>query len=157
GISNSNIFFKNMGPNPEGVGVATEGASTVTFAGTTGEHFKKYKLATTYLEIPLEMRYTFDPAHEDKSWKIAFGVKLGVLVDAHTKGKTLLNTIGGVENNYIEKTSSTRLFNTGRVAGTLRVGWGHFSVFGSYSITQLLKYGNAQLRPFQIGVTISGL
>ncbi len=158
GISNSNIFFKNMGQVPYGIGVSSAGNSTLSFTPTTGEHFKKYKLATTYLELPIEMRYTFNPADENKSWKIGFGVKLGVLLNAHTKGKTLLDFNGSTINNgYTEKESSTRFFDATRIAATARIGYGHYSVFGSYSITGLLKDGSAQLHPYQIGITLSGL
>jgi hypothetical protein len=158
GVSNSNIFFNNMGPSPNGIGVATQGNPTLSFSGAGGgNHFKKYKLATTYLEIPVELRYTDNPANENKSWKFALGVKLGVLIDAHTKGKTLLAFNNAVVNNYTEKEISPRYFNTTRVAATARVGYGHFSLFGSYSITALLKYGSAVLRPYQIGIMLSGL
>lgn len=157
GISNSNMFFKNMGPSPEGIQVASPGNATLAFTATTGDHFKKYKLANTFLEVPVEMRYTFDPVNENKSWKMALGLKFGLLVDAHTKGKTLQSFNGVTENNYIEKESSTRYFNEGRVAVTGRFGYGHFSVFGSYSIVQLMRYGNVGVRPLQIGIMISGL
>jgi hypothetical protein len=157
GLSNSNIFFQNMGTAPSGVGVASVGNQTLTFTPTTGQHFKKYKLATTYLEVPVELRYTFNPANENKSWKVAFGAKFGLLLNAHTKGKTLEAYNNAPLNNYTEKESSTRYFNTGRVAATFRVGYGHFSLFGSYSITQLLRYGNIGIRPYQIGITLSGL
>jgi hypothetical protein len=158
GISNSNIFFKNMGQAPYGIGVSSPGNPTLTFTQTTGEHFKKYKLATTYLEIPIEIRYTDNPADENNSWKFAFGVKLGVLLDAHTKGKILQDFNGATINSgYIEKESGTRYFDATRVAATARVGYGHYSLFGSYSITGLLKNGSAQLHPYQIGITLSGL
>jgi hypothetical protein len=158
GISNSSIFFKNMGQGTSGIGVASAGNPTLSFSGTTGEHFKKYKLATTYLELPIELRYTDNPADENNSWKFAFGVKLGVLLNAHTKGKTLQDFNGATINNgYIEKESSTRYFNGTRVAATARVGYGHYSLFGSYSITGLLKDGSADLHPYQIGITLSGL
>jgi hypothetical protein len=157
GISNSNIYFKNMAPAPYGIGVGAAGNPTLSFSANTGEHFKKYKLATTYLELPIEMRYTFNPANENESWKIGFGVKLGVLLDAHTKGKTLQDMNNATLDNYIEKESSTRYFNATRVAATARVGYGHYSLFGAYSITQFLKDGSAQIRPYQIGITLSGL
>jgi hypothetical protein len=155
GISNSNIFFKNMGPGS--IAIASPGSPTLSFTTASGQQFKKYKLATTYLEIPVELRYTFNPANENKSWKVAFGAKLGLLVDAHTKGKNLESFNNSPANNYTEKIKSNRYFNTARVAATARVGYGHFSLFGSYSITELLRYGNTGIRPYQIGITLSGL
>jgi hypothetical protein len=124
----------------------------------SANHFKKYKLATTFLEAPLEIRYTADPVNEKRSWKFALGVKIGTMVNAHTKGKTLLSKTNGTLNSYTEKESKTSFFNNTRLAATARVGLGNFSVFGTYSITSLLKdYAGASFRPYQIGLCISGL
>jgi hypothetical protein len=158
GVSNSNIYFKNEAPYPNGIGVVNQGTSSVSFPsnGSGSEAFKKYKLATTYIEIPVEMRYTFDPINESNSWKIAFGLKFGLLANAHTKGKTLEDP-NSPTLNYTEKINSTSLFNTGRVAGTLRVGYGHYSLFGAYSLTNFIKGAEGNIRPIQIGITLSGL
>jgi len=159
GFSNSNIYFKNEGAYPNGIGVANSGASTVSFPSSNGfgtSVFKKYKLATTYIEIPVEMRYTFDPIHENNSWKIAFGLKFGLLANAHTKGKNLENSTSSTVN-YVEKISSTAFFNSTKVAATARIGYGHYSLFGSYSLTNFLKGGAGNIRPVQIGITLSGL
>ncbi|MBI3883326.1 MAG: outer membrane beta-barrel protein, partial [Sphingobacteriales bacterium] len=123
---------------------------------TNKDHFKKYKLATTYLEVPLELRYTAHPEKENKSWKFAAGIKVGFLLNAHTKGKTLQYQ-NGSSNNFVEKINTNRFFNTTRVSGTARIGYGHYSLFGSYSLTTFLKNDNADIRPYQIGITLSGL
>ncbi len=156
GISNSNIFFKNQNVSPNGINVAS-GGTTLPFPDNTGEHFKKYKLATTYLELPIELRYTFNPEDENKSWKAAIGIKLGALLNAHTKGKTLQDQNNNTIDNYAEKISSTKFFDATRVAATARVGYGHYSLFGSYALTPLLKDGNPGIMPYQIGITLSGL
>jgi hypothetical protein len=159
GFSNSNIYFKNESPYPNGIGVVNPGGTTVSFPSSNGTGtaiFKKYKLATTYVEIPVEMRYTFDPINENNSWKIAFGLKFGLLANAHTKGKNLEAPNSGTIN-YTEKINGTNFFNATRVAGTLRVGYGHYSLFGSYSLTNFLKGGAGNIRPIQIGITLSGL
>ncbi|HTC01304.1 MAG TPA: outer membrane beta-barrel protein [Ferruginibacter sp.] len=159
GFSNSNIYFKNESPYPNGIGLVNQGASSVSFPSNNGVGtaiFKKYKLATTYIEIPVEMRYTFDPINESNSWKIAFGLKFGLLANAHTKGKGLEAPNSGTVN-YTEKINSTSFFNSTRVAGTLRVGYGHYSLFGAYSLTNFLKGGTGDIRPMQIGITLSGL
>lgn len=80
------------------------------------------------------------------------------MVNAHTKGKTLLSKTNGTLNSYTEKESKTSFFNNTRLAATARVGLGNFSIFGTYSITSLLKdYAGASFRPYQIGLCISGL
>src|SRR5882757_2152387 len=74
GIGSSNIFF-----HKQEVLVAAIGNPTLAFPDEEGgNHFKKYKLVTTYLEAPLELRFALDPEHMDKSWKFAVGAKLGL-------------------------------------------------------------------------------
>jgi hypothetical protein len=153
GISNSNIFFKNTS-------VDLKSSSTLLpFRKTDStDHFKKYKLATTFAEAPIELRYTFDPVNQKKSWKIAVGVKVGTMLNAHTKGKTLQNKSNTTINAYTEKISKRTFFNSTRLAATARVGIGNFSLFGSYSITALVKdVSGAAIRPYQIGLCLSGL
>ena len=121
-------------------------------------HFKKNKLATTYLEAPLELRFSSRPATPNKSVKVALGIKAGLLVQAHIKQKTEQTASGSTINDYIEKQSSKRFFNSSRFAGTARIGYGVFSVFGTYQINSLFKEGIApDVRPWTIGLTLSGL
>jgi len=121
-------------------------------------HFKRVKLATAYLEAPIEFRFTADPMNSDKSFKFAVGIKVGTMLNAHTRNKDLENESGGLINSYTMKESSKRFFNTTRLSATARIGWGHFSIFGSYQISALFKDGVAAvIRPYSIGLTLSGL
>jgi Outer membrane protein beta-barrel domain len=153
GIGTSNIYFKKMEVD------ITANKSKLPFLRTdTGNNFKKYKLATAYLEIPLELRFTADPNNPNKSIKAAIGLKLGTLLNAHTKGKILQNSAGTKINSLTEKETSKAFFNTTRIAATARVGYGIFSLYGAYSITGLFKDGVApDTKLVQIGLTISGL
>ncbi|WP_301923515.1 outer membrane beta-barrel protein [Ferruginibacter sp.] len=153
GVSSSNIVFKKTS-----VGILSTGTLLPFSNLDSSNYFKKYKLATSFLEAPIELRYTVDPSNEAKSWKFALGVKVGTMVNVHTKGKTLVNKSGSTLLSYTEKESRNTYFNTTRLAGTARVGMGHFSVFGAYSITSFLKDGaGPSIRPYQFGLTISGL
>ena len=121
-------------------------------------HFKKTTLTTTYLEAPVEFRYTANPLNSGKSFKFAIGAKVGTMISAHTRNKLLQNKNGNTLNSYMMKESSKRFFNTTRLIGTARVGLGHFSLYGSYQVTTLFKEGvAAEIRPYSIGLTISGL
>lgn len=128
----------------------------VNQADTT--HFKRTKLVTAYLEAPIELRYTFDPLNSDKSVKLAVGVKVGTMLSAHTRYKDLENENGNTLNQYTMKESSKRFFNSTRLSLTARLGWGHFSVYGSYQVSALFKDGVAAvIHPYSIGLTLSGL
>ncbi len=153
GISNSNIFFQTVN-----IGVNAPGSSIPFTNDSASNHFKKYKLATTFLEIPVELRYTFDPERQNRSWKLAIGAKVGEMLDAHTKGKTLLDQNGNLINDYTEKVSNTAFFNTTRLCGTARVGYGNFSIFTAIQITSFFKSGAGPgVIPYQIGLSLSGL
>lgn len=153
GISSDHIQFKKT---YVGIKDITE---TLQFSDRSDtNHFKKTKLNTTYLEAPIEFRYTANPLNSDKSFKFAIGAKVGTLIKAHTRNKDFENKGGNTLNSYTMKESSKRFFNTTRLVGTARVGLGHFTLYGSYQITSLFKEGvAAEIRPFSIGLTISGL
>jgi Outer membrane protein beta-barrel domain len=153
GGSSSNIFFKNTG-------IDLKSTSTkLPFKNLDStDRFKKYKLATFFVEVPLELRYTANPEKENKSWKFAAGVKVGALFNAHTKGKTLQNRSGTTINSYIEKERKSSFFNGTRIVATARIGYGNFSLVGAYQITPLLKdVAGPPIKPLQIGICISGL
>jgi len=121
-------------------------------------YFKKYKVSTAFLEIPLELRFTANPEKENKSVKAAIGVKVGTLLNVHTKGKILYDKNGATVYNYTTKETGKGFFNTTRIEGTARVGYGNFSLFGSYQFNNIFKDGvAASMKLFQIGICVSGL
>ncbi|HQV54276.1 MAG: outer membrane beta-barrel protein [Chitinophagaceae bacterium] len=120
-------------------------------------HFKKTKLATVYLEAPIEFRYSADPL-TGKGIKAAIGVKVGTMINAHTRNTKFSNRANTVINDYTMKEASKKFFNTTRISGMARIGFGHFSLYGSYQFTTLFKDGSGpEVRPFSIGLTLSGL
>ncbi len=153
GFSSSNIFFDKQKV------LVTALSQTLAFPDVSGtDHFKKYKLVSTYLDLPIELRYAFHPENTNKSWKIAAGAKVGLLLSTYTKGKTLQNNAGQTINSYIEKESSKRYFNGTRIAGTLRISKGVFGIFGQYQLTPFIKNGSGPtINPYEIGITLSGL
>lgn len=153
GVSSSNMFFKKMG-----IDVKSKNASIPFTSLDSADHFKKYKLSTTYLEVPIEFRFSNTPEKDMKSIKAAIGVKVGTMLNAHTKGKNLQDKNGSALNSYTEKETSKRFFNSTRIAATARVGYGNFSIFGSYQLGSLFKDGaGPDVRLLQVGLTLSGL
>lgn len=154
GIGSSNIFFHD-----QEVLVAAVNAQTLGFPDETGtEHFKKYKLVFTYLEVPIELRFAIDPTDMDHSWKIAVGTKVGLMLSAYTKGKDLISANGAVAGNYIEKESSKQFFNTPKFEPTLRVSKGVIGVFGQIQINSPIKASaGPAVFPFSAGIVLSGL
>jgi hypothetical protein len=145
GISSSNIFFKNQ---TLGIGQVSP---TLDFRRDSS--YKHYKLATTFLEIPIEFRYRQFSDNANKGFKAGIGLKFGTLLNAHTKGKKIVS--GGKQ---VEKTGDKRYFQTWRVAATARIGWGNVSLFTSYSLTPLLKQtAGPKFNTLSVGLCLSGL
>lgn len=119
-------------------------------------HFKKTSLSTTWVEALVEFRYSKDPL--GKGLKAAIGIKVGYLLNAHTLNKDLQSSSGSTINSYSMKEFSKHFFNNNRISAMGRFGLGHFTLFGSYQFTQLLKDGKGpEVRPYSIGLTLSGL
>lgn len=153
GISTDHIIFTKTY-----VGIK-DATSTIRFADRSDtNHFKKTKLATAYLEAPIELRFTADPTQPNKSLKAAIGIKVGTLINAHTRNTKFQDRNENSLNDYTMKEASKRFFNKNRLVGTARIGMGHFTLYGSYQLTTLFKDGlGPQVRPFSIGITLSGL
>ena len=153
GVGTSNIYFNKMETK-----IASNNAKLPFIKTDTGNNYKKYKLATAYLEIPVELRFMSKPETPNQSIKAAIGVKVGTLLNAHTKAKNLQTASGGKLNGLTLKESSKSFFNTTRIAATARVGYGIFSLFGAYNLTGIFKDGVApDTKLVQVGITIGGL
>ena len=153
GISTSNIFFKK-----ETIDLKSISTLLPFTASDSTNHFKKYKLATGYLEVPLEFRYSSRPAEPNKSFKIALGIKVGTLANVHTKGKTLQDKNNNTINSYTLEENSKRFINSSRFTGTVRVGYGIISLFGTYQLNNVLKdAAGPGMHLYQVGLTFSGL
>ena len=126
---------------------------------TSVNHFKKFKLTTMFLEAPVELRYSSNPEKNNSAFKMALGVKVGTLLKAYNKGKTLQDKNGNTVNAYIQKENSKKFINSTRLAATARIGIGIFSLYGAYQITSFLKdgAGPTEIRPYSIGLSLSGL
>lgn len=157
GIGTDNIFF-------EGTNVTTTNHSKdLEFRDVADtNHFDKYKLVTAFLELPVELRFSKDPENSNKSFKVALGAKVGVLVSSYTKGKRWVDKDGsivsGFDDKYVRKDKDKYFFNGNRLVATARVGYGNLSLYGTYQIGSLIKDGlGPQVKPYSIGLTISGL
>lgn len=155
GIGSSNIFFDKTYVDVKA------NSSKLPFRDVSNtNHFKKFKLTTIRLELPVELRYFGKPETPGRSWKGAVGVKVGTLLKAYTKGKNLVdkdgNTVYGT--GYIAKESNKKFFNGTSLALTGRIGYGAFSLHVNYQLTNVIKQGfGPDVKPLSIGLTVSGL
>jgi hypothetical protein len=157
GVGSSNIFFDKTYIDLKGSINPTQ-ASFIDASET--EHFKKYKLTTVWAEAPIELRWISNPLRSDRSWKVAVGAKIGTMFSGHTKGKDLQTKEGQsvFGNKYIQKEKDRKYLNNIRLAPTMRFGYGNFTLYGAYQVTSLFREGQGpDVRPFSIGLTLSGL
>lgn len=116
-------------------------------------HYKRYKFATTYLTAPFELRFFSNSLNRNKGFKAAIGMQIGTLLGAHTKG---LRSVSGT--NIKEKVDTKRYVSAWDFAATARVGWGNFSLFGSYNLTTVFKENaGPPITPISVGICITGL
>ena len=153
GVGSSNIYFKKMT-----VDIASTNSKLPFTQTDSTSHYKKFKLSSSFLEIPVEFRFTANPYTPNKSVKVALGAKIGTMLNTHSKGKILQNASGTTISNATEKITSKGYFNTTRIAATARVGYGNFSLFGSYNFGSIFKDAvAADVTLLQVGITFSGL
>lgn len=155
GIGSNNYYLDNINADVKAVSVRMP----FTVADSIN-HFKKYKLTTISAEVPVELRWVANPENPDNSFKFALGAKVGTILKAYSKGKNLVNKSGATlyDQRYIQKEYSKRFFNGTNLAVTGRIGYGHLTLTGQYQITTYLKEtAGVPMRPYYIGLTISGL
>jgi hypothetical protein len=135
-----------------------DNTSSIRFTNQSDtNHFKKTKLGTAYLEVPVEFRFSGDPV-SGKGIKVALGVKVGALISGHTRNSKFENKAGTLINDYVMKEASKRFMNKTRISGMARIGYANFSLYTSYQFTPLFKDGSGpKVNPFSIGLTLSGL
>ncbi len=115
--------------------------------------YKRYKFVTTYLTAPFELRYFSNTNNRNKGFKAAVGLQIGTLLGGHTKAVTSVNG-----SNVKYKVDTKRYITPWNFAATARVGWGNFSLFGSYNLTTVFKENaGPPITPMSLGICLSGL
>lgn len=147
GLSSNNIFLSDQEM------VLNDTTTYVRFI-PEAKSYKKYKFSSNYLEAPFEIRYFSDKADRNKGIKAALGLKIGLLLNTHTKGRLEVN-----KKPVIEKVSAKRYVDAYRYTFFGRIGYGNFTLYGGYSLNNLFKtnLGPENIKPFQLGICISGL
>lgn len=115
--------------------------------------YKRYKFVTTYLQAPFELRYSSNTLNRNKGFKAAIGLQVGTLLGAHTKG-----TYSEGGSVIKEKEDTKRYVSPWNFAATVRVGYGNFSLFASYNLTNVFRENQGPvITPFSAGICLTGL
>lgn len=149
GISTSVVYLDQQTMSLNDTGAA---ATAVRFNADTMD-YKRYKFVTTYLQAPFELRYYSNLQNRNKGFKAAIGLQVGTLLGAHTKGT---RSVDGIIVK--EKVDTKRYVSPWNFAATARVGYGNFSLFGSYNLTNVFRENQGPtITPFSVGLCITGL
>jgi len=115
----------------------------------------KSMFITNYFEMPIEFRFDTNPEDINRSFNIAVGGRIGVLVDAFTKVK--YNDLGEVVK---VKNKLNHGVNPFRYGVYTRIGVGGFSVFGFYNLTDMFEKDKGPqattLNTMTFGISING-
>jgi hypothetical protein len=111
--------------------------NTVNLASIYGSssEFEKTKLATNYLDIPLEFGYRIGK-DKDRAMMVSLGGKVGFLYSAHTKVNYTRS-----DESFSVKTKDSLELNRFRYGITGRVGTPGFSGWYYYGLNTLFKDG----------------
>jgi Outer membrane protein beta-barrel domain len=148
------LAFDNMNFNQTTIDLKQPQA--VFFNKDTVNQFKRYKMGTGFFEIPLELRFSSNPENMNRGFKAAIGAKVGVGFNGYVMANVErdANGLGGYKTKEKDRTH----FNTPRIAGTLRLGYGNFTAFGSYTFNTIFKDGRGpSINTWSVGLCFSGL
>lgn len=124
-------------------------SSFTTYALDSTISFDKNKLKTSYVQIPLMIEFNTSKSSE-RSFHVAAGVIGGYKLNSKTFRTYKIN---GYE--FEEKRKDDFNINPFKLDATARIGYGHFTLFATYSITELFESKKGpQLNPFTVGVRI---
>lgn len=114
---------------------------------------KKSMVAMTYVDIPLELRFSTLPDDPARSFKIAIGGRVGYLLNAHTKIKYK-------EDGDMKKLKNAQFYNLNRLrySAYLKIYLGNFGFFGYYNISPLFEDGKGPMQTkaqsYTVGITL---
>ncbi|MGD1846844.1 MAG: outer membrane beta-barrel protein [Salibacteraceae bacterium] len=109
-------------------------------------NFRRHKLSSNYVEIPLEFRFKSNPNATGTSYKVALGFKAGYMVNFHTKTVTSSNRFKDFNFDDI---------NPLRFGPTFRFAYGRFGLSGFYSLSSLFEDGKGPtITPVALGITL---
>jgi len=112
--------------------------------------YRKSKLMTNYLQIPLLLNIQTNPDKQSRNFSISAGGYAGLLIGSSTKRKG--DSIGKIRQRDDFNLNQMRYGVTGRI------GYGGLELFCNYSLTNLFADGEGpEMTPVTFGVSLSGI
>ena len=113
------------------------------------------KIGMNYLDIPLEFRYYTSGDQYNKGFRAAIGGKVGVLYSSLTK--YWYEDFSGADR--LRRDRKNIGLNRFRYGIQARAGWGSFSLFGFYELSDkwdIAPEGGEETRTLTVGIALTG-
>ncbi|HUH73421.1 MAG TPA: porin family protein [Chitinophagales bacterium] len=154
GIGNNNYFMKYA--------VSSDSLGTYFNKIDSDVAVKKSKIALSYIDIPLELRFRSAPNKKGSSWKLAAGFKAGLMIQNKWKykGEAITNRGESIANNSENvkfKNFDIENVNKFRYGVMVRGGYGIVNLFAYYSLSDVFNDKGPRMTPLSFGITINGL
>lgn len=145
------VSFPNGAPTAE----QTEQYNLLSPTRVYPQLARKSQLITNYLEIPIEFRFDTHPEDIARSFNIAIGGRVGVLLDSFTKVK------------YKDDGDPVKIknkmgygLNPLRYGVYTRIGLGGFSWFAFYNLSEMFETGKGpggrEINSLTLGISVNG-
>jgi len=147
GVNWNNYHFENKNMS------LTTGNDTTIFAIDSALQFDKYKLRTTYLELPVTLGFRIGNI-EKNYFTIQAGVIGGINISSVVKQRYYLESV-----KYKEKIKDDFNVNPFKLDAIVRLKFNNtLGVFARYSFTTMFEEGKTQeVYPFAVGITLGGV
>lgn len=150
GLGTDNVYHNGVFTATDSVTLFSPIADSINLTGT--------KLNTTYLEVPLELRFRTKPNDKGRSWKIAAGIRGGLLITSHVKYRGEGTTFGLLQDDVKYKLHDIPRLDNLRYGATFRVGYGPINLQAYYGLSTLFEAGQGpDMAPLHIGISFNGL
>lgn len=118
----------------------------------SGVSYTRNKIALTYAEVPFEIRY-YNP---DNGIKVSAGMRIGFLLDSHSKYNGQDYLFGNEDDNIKFKIKDLDNISEYRFTPFVRVGWKWVNVTASYGLTGMYEQNQGpQMRPISLGLSFT--
>lgn len=111
-----------------------KGSNPLAYTVNDEIEYRKNKLVSQYLTMPLMLNFKSNPRDEDESFKVAAGIQLGYLIGSHTKQKW-----GRGRDKEKRKTRGNYQFEDYRYGYVLQFGYGDVNIYGKYYPNSVFK------------------
>jgi hypothetical protein len=127
-------------------------SSVICAAYDSTLNYKKNKLVTVFLNVPLLLQFDTKQNKHGKTFHVSFGLIGGVRIDSHTKQAYSEESV-----DYKPKTHDDFNLSKFRYGFMARIGYGKLDIYATYAMNSMFNnYEGPQLYPISAGITLAG-